>query len=85
MLAKHLVEAYDEKGFQTLVCQSNVEMPVLVPKYFPVIIHVLTSQAQILQFASTELGQNIFKCAATGSLSVKYGEMLKSTRGDTIK
>jgi len=67
-----------------------VEITVLVPRYFPVIIHVLASQAWILQFAATELAQNIcrictFEYAAAGNLSVKHGEILKSTHGDTIK
>lgn len=79
------MEAYKERGFQTSVCQCNVEMPVLVPGYFPVIIHVLASQAQTLQFAATELGHNTFVCAAAGSLPVKHGEMLKSTHEDMIK
>lgn len=84
-LEKHLVEAYKERGFQTLVHQCNVEMPVLVPGYFPVIIHVLAGQAQTLQFAVTKLVHNIFMCAAAGSLPVKHGELLKSTQEDMIK
>lgn len=79
------MEAYDRKGFQTLIHQSSVETPVLVPRYFPGIILVLASQTGILHFAATEVGQNLFECTAAASLSVKHGDMLKSTHGDVIK
>lgn len=37
------------------------------------------------QFAALVLGQNVFKCAAAGSLSPKRGDMLKSLCGDMSK